>query len=245
MMTIIREGKRRERENSPKAEYSAHKSLSQSAADNAKPPLRFCRHAPCNHDLISGWPGCVIWSFPRCVNIDSCNPSYWAKKGMVKSHCIASAGYFDEVTQPRAHLLYHPYGLKKFSFLLHAARPRKTINHGLNSSRVPRRLLNHSLDRPFLLPFERSWGHTLIWPPHWMAEVVPKIWKNEIYVWEKQGMIESKNLQFCGRHIRIDPCTWALQRGIIIGSRRFAYGFAGSPDLGGSSINWWPVSRET
>ena len=51
MMTIIREGRKKKegRENSPKADYSAHKSLSQSAADNAKPVLLFCWHAPCNH----------------------------------------------------------------------------------------------------------------------------------------------------------------------------------------------------
>ena len=64
---------------------------------------------------------------------------------------------------------------KEWPFFLASYRLPKTINHGLNSSRVPRRLLNHSLLPSF--------------PPE-----VP----------------------------------WALQRGIVVGSRRFAYGFAGS-----------------
>ena len=41
---------------------------------------------------------------------------------------------------------------KEWPFFLASYRLPKTINHGLNSSRVPRRLLNHSLLRS-LLPF--------------------------------------------------------------------------------------------
>ena len=41
---------------------------------------------------------------------------------------------------------------KEWPFFLASYRLPKTINHGLNSSRVPRRLLNHSL-LPFLQKF--------------------------------------------------------------------------------------------